>query len=512
MQQKGKLLFVFLFFTAAAMAQGTYNIKDFGAVGDGVTVNTKAVQKAVDACTKNGGGTVEVPPGVYLSGTLRLYSHNSLHLQNGAVLKGSSKLSDYTPAGTVHLGLIYAEDATDITIYGEGNIDGNGDNYMDLTKAKRIDNASTVYTRQKEHFREVASGLGDGPVVPKDRPYQMFIFSNCTRVTLRDIFISNAPFWTVHFADCDAVNVKGIRLWNNLLVANSDGIDVTSCSNVNISDCDIRVGDDAIVVVGYAQHFEIPGYKHLRHLSENINISNCSLQSYSSGIRIGYLDQNSVKNINVNNINIFKSSRGIGIFLRDEGSLENITFSNITIETVLHTGDWWGNGEPIHISAIRGKDSVKLGSIRNVYFNNITCKSENGIILYGTPESIIENVKFNHLVFELTDSKLNDVAGGNVDLRGVSGIKNQLFARDIPAFLAENVKGLTINDFRLTWTKTRMPFFTHGIEVNHFTDVNISGFNGTASPINNKAYKVYLTDGKGLVIDTKKGLLSTNVQ
>ena len=331
----------------------------------------------------------------------------------------------------------------------------------------------------------------------------MFVFSNCKRITIKDIFITTSPFWCMHMADCDAVKVSGIRLWNNLLAPNADGIDITSCTNVIIEGCDIRAGDDAVVIVGYDHHYEIPGYKRLRHLSENIIVSNCNLQSYSSGIRIGFLDQNSVRNIQISNINITNSTRGIGIFLRDQGSLENISFSNIYIETKLHTGDWWGNGEPIHISAVRGTEKGELGQIKHVLFSNIICKGENGMLVYGSPESVIEDLVFEHVRFELTGSPLNAVAGGNVDLRGAA-IAKPLFARDLPALLLQYVKGVQVNDLQLQWSVTDAPFFTHGIELNHFEDVLIKDFKGTAYPGNSKAYPVYAKDGKGLISDVKK--------
>jgi hypothetical protein len=462
--KKLSLLFICICFFEFTVLGAQYNIIDFGAKADGATVNTKAIQDVINKCTHEGGGTVIVPTGIFISGTLHLYSNVCLHLQSGAILRGSANLEDYEkyippkPFKPIHLGLLFTEDAENITISGEGEIDGNGDQFFYLDKAKSLSADATKYTRQKDNFRHVENGIGDGPVVPKDRPYQMFIFSNCKKITVKDIRISSAPFWCMHFADCDAVYVNGIRLWNNLLAPNADGIDITSCTNVIIDGCDIRAGDDALAIVGYDHHFEIPGFRHLRHISENIIISNCNLQSYSSGIRIGFLDQNSVRNVHVNNVNITNSTRGIGIFLRDEGSLENIFLSNIYIETKLRTGDWWGNGEPIHISAVRGKENVQLGKIKHVRFDNIICKGENGILLFGSEESMLEDISFNNIQFELTDSKLNDVAGGNIDLRGCMGEKTQLFARDIPAFLAQYVNGLHINHFTISWTNTRMPF------------------------------------------------------
>ena len=504
------LLSALVFTTSAALAQ-TYSVKTYGAVADGRTVATTAIQKAVDACNRAGGGTVEVPAGTYVIGTVFLKSNVNLHLDNGAVLKGSANLADYhaytMPVyGQNYYGMLFAENAENVALTGHGTVDGNNAVFYDFTQAKKIDTASTRYTRQKNNFRHVASGIGDGPVVPKDRPRQMVVFSVCKNVTVKEVSLINSPFWTMHFADCNDVNVDGIRLYSDLLVPNADGIDFTSCNNVTVSNCDIQSGDDALVVAGYNHHFEIPGYHNLRHESANFVITNCNLQSASSGIRIGFLDQNTVRNVTVSNCNITNSTRGINISLRDEGSLENLTFDNIRIETKLRTGDWWGNGEPIHISAIRGNadKSVKLGRIKNVRFSNITCRGENGILLYGTEESPLEDVEFHNLTFDFTDSPLNAVAGGNVDLRGNLDPKFSLFARDIPGLLAEHVNGLTVDNFKLNWVGAKASFLSNGLEVNHFTNLRVRDFQGTGAPGNGKAKPMLLQNGTGAVVDGKK--------
>lgn len=506
-------VFTALFSFSSFCQNNLFSIINFGAVADGRTINTKAIQATIDNCAAKGGGTVVIPAGTFLSGTLHLKSHINLYLESGAVLKGSADLTDYEPYEKIHWGLFYTHDAKDIFISGQGNIDGSGDSFFVLNEAKKLSPDVTQYTRQKDHFREVKSGIGDGPVVPKERPYQMLIFSNCKRVTVKDVFITNSPFWCMHFADCDAVNVNGIRLWTNLLAPNVDGIDFTSCSNVTVANCDIRTGDDALVIGGYAKHFELPGYQHLRHVSENFTVTNCNLQSASSGIRIGFLDQNSVRNIHISNVNITNSTRGIGIFLRDTGSLENITFDNMYIETKLRTGDWWGNGEPIHISVARGVDkNWKLGSIRHVFFSNIICKAENGILLYGSPESGIEDVSFKNIRLEIADSKLNGVAGGNIDLRGASPEKNGLFQSDIAGIMMQYVKSVHMEDVSLQWTNTRAPYFTHGLQLNHFSNVTVRGFAGSASPINKTASRIYAEDGDHFTTDDKDGVVLKGVK
>ncbi|MEO8854290.1 MAG: glycosyl hydrolase family 28 protein [Ginsengibacter sp.] len=515
--KKAFISIYFLFYIFSLNAQ-SYNIKDFGAIGDNQTINTIPIQKAIDECNAKGGGTVEVPAGVFITGTFSLKSNVDLHLENGAVLKGSPDLKDYKSYemagyGTNYYGILYTRGAENVSITGMGAINGNDTVFFEWDKAKKIDSADTRFTRQKNNYRKVETGIGDGPVVPKDRPHQMVIFSQCKNVQLRNISLFHSPFWTLHFADCDAVLVNGIRLWSGMLVPNADGIDVTSCSNVTISDCDIRAGDDAIAITGYDHHFEIPGFSGIKKTCENILISNCNLQSSSSAIRIGFLDQNTVKNIHVDNVNITNSNRGIGIFLRDEGSLENITFSNMYIETKLRTGDWWGNGEPIHISAIRGKDKVKLGQIKNVLFNHIICKGENGILVYGTDESVIRDVEFNDITFDLVNSKLNEVAGGNIDLRGVMGVQNGLFKSDIPGFLAKDVKNLSIHNFKLKWVNPQMPYFTNEIEVENFDGLKITDFTGTGSPNNPKAFPVEVKNGNNFETDlNKKSVSEINIK
>ena len=503
------LFSVFCLCSLTAGYAQTFNIRDYGAISDSKTVNTYAIQKAVDACNQNGGGMVYVPAGVFVTGTFHLKSNVNLYLESGGVLLGSPGVKDYesytkTGYGLNYYGILYTADAENVTITGSGTIDGNNKVFFDFNKAKKIDANSTRFTRQKENYRKVDSGIGDGPVVPKDRPHQMVIFSNCRHVQLRNISLLNSPFWTLHFADCDDVSVDGIRLWSGLLVPNADGIDVTSCSNVIIANSDIRSGDDALAIVGYDHHFEIPGFSGIKHISENIIITNCNLQSYSSGIRIGFLDQNTVRNIHVSHVNITNSSRGIGMFLRDEGSLENITFSDMYIETKLHTGDWWGNGEPIHVSAVRGKENVKLGAIKNVSFDNITCKGENGILLYGSNESMIQDVRFNHVSMEFVDSKLNEVAGGNIDLRGCLDPHQQLFSSDIAGLLAHDVSALTLNGFTLNWDSAiSQPYFTNGIAVDGFKNLKIVDFKGTASPSNKDLPAISLKNGDGALIGGK---------
>ena len=491
----------------ASARAGSVNIAECGASGDGKTINTRTIQHAIDSCAAAGGGTVVVPRGVFLTGTLRLRSNIRLAVEAGGVLKGSTRLEDYMSEGKL-LGLLYTEDAVNVTVTGPGSIDGSGDAFMDTLHAKNIENAGTSFTRQKEHFREVAAGLGDGPVVPLRRPFQMIIFSSCRNVVVRDLLITNSPFWTVHCADCDGVLLTAVRIWCSLLVPNNDGADFTSCSNVLVSDCDIRTGDDCLVFTGYCRHFDLPGYRGLRHPSENISVTNCTLVSRSSAVRIGGFDQNPMRNYTFSNLTIHDSNRGIGIFARDEGSIENMVFTGIVIDTRLHTGDWWGNGEPIHVSALRLTKGVTLGCIANIRFRDVICTGESGIVVYGSPESVIENIAFEGLSLRVRKSPLGAVAGGNFDMRPVQDESLQLFAHDIPAIFAQDVRGLTIRDVTVAWDAVTEPFFTNGIEVHRFDGLVIEGFRGTGAPAHPGAFPVLLRDGKGYSGDVSPGRIS----
>jgi polygalacturonase len=506
------ILIVLLVSQYAGSALGQdYNIRDFGAIGDGSTVNTVFIQKAIDRCADMGGGRVYVPAGVFITGTIHLKTNVNLYLESGATIKGSSQLRDYLSYtmpeyGQNYYGMLYTHNAENVSITGFGAIEGNDSAFFDFQHAKTISSRGSRFTRQKDNYRKSDVQPGDGPVVPKDRPHQMVIFTACHHVNIANVSLLHSPFWTLHFMDCDNVTVANICLWSGLLIPNGDGIDVTSCSNVLISGCDIRTGDDAVVVGGYNHHFEIPGFNYATRVCENIIVTDCNLQSASSAIRVGFLDQNDVRHVHFSHINITNSTRGIGIFLRDQGSIDDISFEDIFVDTKMRTGDWWGNGEPIHISAVRGKDSVKLGHIRNVRFRDVNCRGENGILLYGSENSVLQDISFENVNVQILNSMLNSVAGGNIDLRGCLDEKEQLFASDLPGFYARYVDNLSINHVTVSWDSSILqPFFTNGLQVDHFHTLSVHGFKGSQAPHSEHAYSVLLRDGEEVETDSDAG-------
>ena len=482
---KKNILFCLIFMALNLVSHSAvYNVMDFGAKNDGKKLTTFQIQSAIDRCSVNGGGVVYVPQGEYLVGTLNLRSGVEFHLESGAVLKATTDLSQYQKHNEQPAGVFYTEDSKNVSITGQGRIFGQGMEFMYKDSAKVIRGEVNNYIRQKFDFRKVESGIGDGPVMPKDRYHQMIIFSNCTDVALKDFEVVDAPYWTFLIVHCDRVNVTDISINNNLLIPNSDGLDINSSSNVNVSGCIISCGDDAIVLAGYAHHFGDPGYKDIMKPSQNINISNCILRSRSSAIRIGGWDQNSMSGYNFENITIYDSNCGINITVRDSGSVENVNFSNIRIETRMHTGDWWGNGEPIKISAMRGVLNDPVGIIRNIYFNNITCRGENAILMYASDETKLQNIYFTNFEFVLRKSALDKSSGGNFDLRPNIIKGKEIYGSDVPVVYIENAENVYFNQGNVGWDGVDAGYYTHALKAVEVNRLKLTNMTVTRSPSN----------------------------
>ena len=484
-----KILFLTIFALAILQLQAKeYIITDFGAVHS--ELSTAAIQKAVDECAAAGGGRVVVPAGTFVTGTIFLKSNVNLYLENGAVLQGSKDLKDYSRAGRSP-GIIYCEDAINVGISGTGTIDASGDSFHDFTKNHVYDEFEKSRTRQKGNYMPEGTFFTDGPMKRTRAPGMTIVFFHCTNVFVTGITIKDTPIWATRFGFCDGVLIDGITIKNNPLVPNSDGIHCTISRNIRISNCNISAGDDAIVLTGFPKDEETPGlntteqklpkYGNKTIYGENMTVTNCILKSSSAGIRIGY-GQHPIRRCTFSNIVIHDSHRGIGIFAHDASNIEDLIFTDIIIETRLLNGQWWGHGEPIHLSSISRFEGQPSGQIKNVQFNNINAIGEHGILVFGQKESPMENIQFNNVQLRMRKGKETIGYGGNFDLRPATPKAMQIFEHDIPGIFAQHVNGLTIRNFNLSWGNDLPSFFTHGIECENVTDLLIDNFVGPGNP------------------------------
>ena len=296
------LIFVFLC-TSFLHVSAQYDVKTEGARGDGKTLETIAIQSAIDKAFMAGGGVVNITPGTYLTGTLILKDNVTLHLQAGAVLLGSPDYRDYTEIiqnfesrtnglYTKYF-MIFAEGVKNISITGRGTINGNG--------------LKNFLNRDPQNLR----------------PF-MIRLVNCQDVTIRDVNLLESANWTLHLLGCSNVNVDGVKFESGQR-SNRDGLDIDCCRSVTVSNSRFSTGDDAIVMKATSDV-----------LCQDITITNCIITTQASGIKTGTESNGGFRNITVSNCIIRDLPRHTGIDLAavDGGMLQNVMISNIVMENV----------------------------------------------------------------------------------------------------------------------------------------------------------------------------------
>ena len=370
------ILFILNFLAISAFAY-TLNIKDLKAKGDGKTDNTRIIQSAIDKCSVQK-GTVIIPAGTYLVQPLFLKSNVQLHLEQGAVLIGTTDLGAYHKAseGTKQApALIYAEDAENITISGEGTINGQGEH---------------------ANFQ-----LGDDSKGGPQRP-RLVHFVNCRNVTVKDITLRNSAYWVQDYRKCDGVYITGIKVfsqcnWNN------DGLNIDS-RNVVVSDCYIDSGDDALCFKS-----------HSAEVCENITVTNCVLRSNCNAIKFGTATLGGFRNISVTNCVIYKASEdllrhwrtnipwmgltddisviaGIALESVDGGIMEQISISNIVMSDVQ---------TPIFIRLGDRRRTLtnQVSVLKDIKIDNIIARSSSKLAcsITGIPDNSVENVTISNV-------------------------------------------------------------------------------------------------------------------
>ena len=359
--------------TAAAGVPGRtqFSVADYGASGDGKTLDTRAIQAAIDACAAQGGGTVSLPAGTYRSGTLELKSHIVFRLEPGAVLLGSGDLKDYRDNGFKHnemretTSLIYAIDQSDVRITGGGVIDLNDRPFMHWDRPRPALPAAEAALLSARQLKECV-------VQPAERPSQPIFFQNCRNLRLDDITVRNAPCWTISINSSRDIRIDHLLIDNNPVVPNNDGIHFCSSQDIVVSDCIIRTGDDCLA---------FSGITNWDGICERIVVTNCSLQAKSAAVRLGHL-ASKIRNAVFSNLVISDSNRGFAIQAGDGGWVENVQVSNVVMDTRIVCGEWWGKGEPLLIA------TSGSGRISGVSFSHIRACSDNSIVVVGSRYSI----------------------------------------------------------------------------------------------------------------------------
>ena len=366
-----------------------YNIQSYGAVADGVTLNTTAIQAAIDACAASGGGCVTVPTGTYKTGTIWLRSGVELHLESGAVLLASDDLDDYNeldayeqnfgcPVTEKWVGkhLIIAHEVENVAITGFGTVNGNCNAFVDY-----------VDVPPRYGWRSGTSRCKDPE---KLRPGQLIVFIECRHVTVHDITVVDSPCWSLFFHGCEYVQVRGYKAFNPINMLNSDGMDIDTCRYVTVSDCIIRTGDDAITL-----RCDENRVKNKNLHCEFVTITGCVLHTGICAFRIG-----------------------VGT-----GHIRHVQISNITIERCLNILEFCtaysergcANIEDIHVSGISAVDTDRAirmfannnAVIRDVSLENIraTSKTMNYI---DCESGTIDNIKLRDVEITVSDRYTKD--------------------------------------------------------------------------------------------------------
>ncbi|MGC4102174.1 glycoside hydrolase family 28 protein [Ferruginibacter sp.] len=458
-----------LFFCTASYAQKVYNIKNFGAKGDGKTDDAVAIQKAIDACSKTG-GTVFIPaPFTFITGPFNLKSNIEFFVEGGAKILANpdekvyikSAFRDNPGEGTIWIG---AENISNLTISGTGEINGNGISFMGA---------------------ELEDSYVLKPFNIKDPRPHVLTIAGGHNIRIKDVHIGNSAYWTVHLIGCNDVTINGITLLNSLKVRNSDGIDLDHSKNVRISNCYIESGDDCICLKNRREYEEFG-------VCENITVTNCTMTSRSCAIKIGSENMDTIRQVIFDNCIIKKSNRGVGIQNRDEGVVTDILFSNMIIEGHLFSDVWWGKAEPIYITAYRrasgnhkdanwrfpkGATEGRVGAVKNIFFSNIKCTSENGV--YISAES---NDKLSNIVFDNVDvfiDKTTNIEGGVYDRRpcAVEGFVKGSTA----GFYFDAALSISVRNCSVQWGNNKPAYFTYALESKNIDALKLFNVEGVSA-------------------------------
>ena len=433
------------------------HVIQLGAAGDGKSNDAPVIQKAIDQCEAQGGGIVVLDAGhVYLSGSIVLKSHVELVVETGAVLKASENLDDYrylseqARKGSNHL--------VEVPTFEDCSYDGKPRQFFIYSKdtdGVRISGGGVIDGSEEIYYGEKREDQIDGAFYPR---IPLILMEHCSHLTIRDVTIRKSGFWTTHLVGCSEVEINSVRILNNRMMANCDGIDPDHCQHVRITNCHIEAADDCIVLKTTEANTQYGP-------CEDILISDCTLASTSAAIKIGTESVDDFRHIIIRGCSIYDSNRGISFQLRDQGNIEHVLISDCMIRTRQASSCWWGCGEPINIASIDRKAEIPSGHIRDISISNVRCIGEGSVYLAGKPSAPLEDLTLNNISVTLTKTSRYPVTG--YDFRPTCGpdfekgkihgilIRNcqNLFTENLKVTVDESMKDVVDQKIRLENTQ-----------------------------------------------------------
>ncbi len=400
---------VLLQLSCKEQSQKEFNILSFGAVPDSKTLNTQAIQSAIDAAIP-AKGKVVVPEGTFLTGALTLGSRITLQINEGATLLASPNMDDY-PEGH----FISAPYADSLVIQGKGTINGNGTAFFDA----------------------------DWEFI--ERPQPWIVISDAKGVTVTGLHFENSPSHTLNFDFCDGVSVDGISIKNDPRSRNTDGIDIRNTKNITVTNTDIRTGDDAICL-------KVTSKKHLWHdlkgnprprTVENVIVKDCYLESDDSALKLGTGSGHLTQNVVFENITIRKTRYAMALFMMDGGVYRDILFKNIDAETGARHAQEYGIFMDIH----QRQEDSPVGQIENVRFEDCSIATAGIFYLSGHPEQKLNRIRLENIAVTFT-SQLDNSSWkkpkGNRKIK--QWVSTSDYVREKGKFILADAKNIQMNN------------------------------------------------------------------
>ncbi|MCC6489827.1 MAG: DUF4838 domain-containing protein [Candidatus Hydrogenedentes bacterium] len=423
-------------FDRAAPSGPLFNVSDYGAIGDGKTVNSAAIQSAIDAAHGQGGGTVWVAGGDFVSGTLELKSNVTLRIAKDAVLRASRDPSHYGPAHFIH-----CDNVQNVRIEGPGRIAGEGDAWWNPPRMHAPVTPPEVFTLEEAKSVHFACKRKKVP----GRPSPFIRLMESSDLAVSNLVIENSPGWTLSLDRCERVQVKGVILDNNYHGENTDGIDIVGSSDVDITRCFISTGDDGIVLKnGFAGDASCA--------MKNIRIAQCAVRSAANCIKIGTETWSDISDVLIEDCRLFTEGiwpwaiSAIAVESVDGAAVRNVTAQNITVQNVT---------TPLFIrlgNRNRWKDKDRAGAVEHISIRQLAATGvEFPCVISGIPGLYAKDIV-------LEDIEIAYRAGGEkLDIstpvpEAEDEYPEAWMFGDLPAYAlyARHVDGLAVRNFRVT--------------------------------------------------------------